>query len=64
MIPQFPKFKKIDLADLKEIEQFTKQFSPYSDYNFISLWAWNINDAVCISKLNGNLVVRFINYLT
>ena len=64
MIPEFPVFKRIDLADAKEVQQFTEQFPPYSDYNFISLWAWNINDTVCLSKLNGNLVVRFIDYLT
>lgn len=64
MIPQFPEFKKIELADLNEVEQITKQFPPYSDYNFISLWSWDTNGRVYISKLNGNLVVRFTDYLT
>lgn len=64
MIPQFPVFKRIEIADLKEVEQFTNQFQPYSDYNFISLWSWNIDNAICLSKLNENLIVRFTDYLT
>jgi len=64
MIPLFPTFKKIDIEDRKIIESYTNQYQPYSDFNFISLWAWNITGERKISMLNGNLVVRFTDYKT
>jgi hypothetical protein len=64
MIPTFPCFKHLDLSDQKEIEAITSKFPPYSDYNFISLWSWNTTNGISISLLNGNLVVRFTDYLT
>lgn len=64
MIPEFPEFKKLELSDREEIESFTKKFPPYSDFNFNSMWAWNINDDVRLSQLNNNLIVRFSDYVT
>lgn len=64
MIPLFPKFKKLELKDKKEIEQFTRQFPPYSDYNFTSMYCYNTEDKMRVSRLNGNLVVRFQDYIT
>jgi len=64
MIPEFPNFKKIELSDKKEVESFTSKFPPYSDFNFTSLWAWDTNEKRMLSKLNGNLVVRFTDYIT
>lgn len=64
MVPKFPLFKKLEIADQAYIENFTRRFEPYSDYNFVSLWSWNTRDQVRISELNGNLVVRFSDYLT
>ena len=64
MIPEFPKFKKIELGDKENIEKITRYYPPYSDFNFDSLWTWDINNKVKISILNGNLVVRFNDYLT
>lgn len=64
MIPQFPNFKKLELSDKEEIEKFTHLYPPYSDYNFASLWTYNIDDAVEISVLNNNLVIIFIDYLS
>jgi len=64
MIPQYPKFKKLALEDKEEIENFTKIYPPYSDYNFVSLWVYNIKDDIIVSKLNNNLIVRFRDYLT
>lgn len=64
MIPQFPKFKKVELSDREAIEAFTKKYPPYSDFNFTSLWAWDIDNERMISKLNGNFVVRFTDYQT
>lgn len=64
MIPQFPVFKPLELSDKCEIEKYTSLFPPYSDFNFVSLWSWNIQKKVKISTLNNNLVVLFSDYLT
>jgi len=64
MIPIFPNFKKLELTDKEEVEKFTSKFSPYSDFNFTSLWAWDTDGERMISELNGNLVVRFTDYET
>lgn len=64
MIPQFPQFKSLELSDKEEIENFTDKFSPSSDFNFTSMWSWNINNQTKISNLNNNLVVYFQDYLT
>jgi len=63
MVPIFPNFKKIELTDEKDIKKFTSEFLPYSDFNFISMWSWDIKGEMCFSQLNGNLVVRFTDYI-
>lgn len=62
MIPLFPKFKNLELEDRKEIEKITKQYPPYSDYNFVSLWSYDVEQSTRISLLYGNLVVKFFDY--
>ncbi|MGI8475489.1 MAG: hypothetical protein ACR2OO_03850 [Thermomicrobiales bacterium] len=37
-IPSFPSFRPLEISDQFEIEQWVKQFPPYSDFNFVSLW--------------------------
>lgn len=64
MIPEFPKFKKLELSDKEAVESFTSKYLPYSDFNFTSLWSWNIKDQMQISKLEGNLAVKFNDYVT
>ncbi len=64
VIPKFPDFKCLTWNDRADIEHFTKEFPPYSDFNFNSLQSWNINDEMCVSQLNDNLVVQFNDYLT
>ncbi len=64
MIPQFPEFKKIELSDRKEMEKFTNQFPHYSDFNFSSIWSWDIHNKTMISQLNENLVVVFNDYVS
>ncbi len=64
MIPKFPTFKKLELSDKKEIERITKDFPPYSDFNFVSLWSWNTKNRIRVSMLNKNLVVQFSDYIT
>ena len=64
MIPEFPQFKKLELSDKKDVEKFTSRFPPYSDFNFVSMWSWDIKGEMGLSNLNDNLVVRFTDYLT
>ncbi len=64
MIPMFPEFKKLELSDKNEIEVITSKYPPYSDFNFMSMWSWDIKDDMRISILNNNLIVRFTDYLT
>ncbi len=54
MIPEFPNFKKLELSDREEVESVTNKFPPYSDFNFTSMWCWDINEDMRLSKLNGN----------
>jgi hypothetical protein len=64
MIPAFPQFKGLEMSDRSEIDKFTSLFPPYSDFNFVSLWSWDLKGEVRLSILNGNLVVRFTHYIT
>lgn len=63
-LPIFPKFKKLELSDKDTIENFVKQFPPYSDFNFVSLWSYNIYEKAEISFLNENLVIKYHDYIT
>lgn len=64
MIPKFPEFRKLVANHKEAIEAYTRIFPPYSDYTFPSLWSWNIHEQIELSDLNGNLVVRFTDYVT
>jgi hypothetical protein len=64
MLPEFPNFKYIDVFDRELVEAHTKKLPPYSDFNFTSLWLWDIEEKRMISQLNGNLVVLFTDYQT
>ena len=60
----FPQFKKLELADKETVQHFTQRYLPYSDYNFTSLWVYNIKNDMVISQLHNNLVVQFRDYTT
>ena len=64
MIPEFPQFKNLELSDKDEIEAITSKYPPYSDFNFTSMWSWDIENELQISKLNNNLIVKFRDYIT
>ncbi|MEK7518071.1 MAG: phosphatidylglycerol lysyltransferase domain-containing protein [Patescibacteria group bacterium] len=63
-IPIFPVFKNLELEHKEEIERITKQFPPYSDYNFVSLWTYNVKNNIKIARLNDNIVIRFCDYIS
>ncbi len=64
MIAEFPNFKKIELSDKENVDALTKEYPPYSDFEFGSLWAWDVKEEMALSVLNGNLVVKFTDYTT
>jgi uncharacterized protein len=64
MIPKFPKFKKLEIDDFHAIEKFTRQFPPYNDFEFASLWSYNTLGANLISLLNDNLVIKIQDFIT
>lgn len=64
MIPTFPEFKLLSLSDKQAIETITKKFAPYSDYNFISMWSYNVEGDFEISILFDNIIVCFRDYVT
>jgi len=64
VIPEFPRFKSLELDDREEIETFVGAFPPYSDFNFVSLFCYDARNQFKIAFLNGNLVVKMIDYVT
>ena len=64
MISQFPLFKKLTIQDKNEIEEVTRKYPSYSNFNFGTLYSYNINDECEVSFLNNNLVVKFKDYVT
>lgn len=64
MIPVFPAFKSLELTDKSEVEEHLYKFPPYSDFEFASLWSWNVQENMEVSWLHENLIVRFTDYVT
>lgn len=63
-IPEFPKFAKLTLEHRDDITRITSKYPPYSDFNFSSLFSWDINGTTSVSMLKGNLVVQLDDYIT
>ncbi len=58
----FPNFEKLNLRHKNEIETMWKEFPPYSDYNFTSLYSYDVDDSAEVCFLNKNLVVVMPDY--
>lgn len=63
-LPNFPKFRKVQITDKDIFLKLTKHFPPYSDYNFVSLWSYNLEGDAIVSNLYGNIVIRFRDYIS
>jgi hypothetical protein len=63
-IPSFPEFRRLAIDDRPAIEALTAPFPPSSDFGFASLWAWDTDESCAVSRLHGNLVVRFKDFTT
>src|SRR5262245_9186402 len=62
-LPTFPLFEHLELAHKDALQAIANQFPSYSDFNFISLFTWDIEGEVLVSSLNNNLIVKFTDYL-
>jgi hypothetical protein len=63
-LPHFPDFEKLSLVYKDDIEVHIRKFPPYSDFNFSSMWAWDVDNKISVSELHDNLVVAFTDYNT
>lgn len=62
MLPEFPDFEPISINSKQRIDKIIGKFPPYSDFNFISMYSWNVDNKMMVSHLDGNLVVKFKDY--
>lgn len=62
-IASYPAFTKLDLSHKDYVTRLYSQFEPYSDFNFLSLFSWNIDGSTELSVLNDNLVIKLPDYL-
>lgn len=63
MINEYPYFSKLELPLKEEICRITGRFQPFSDFNFTSLFCWDVDNTTEVSLLNDNLVIRMPDYL-
>ncbi len=64
MFTSISTLKKLELNDRHIIGQFTKQFPPYNDFEFLSLWVYNVDNNNAVYILNDNLVIRIQDFVT
>jgi hypothetical protein len=64
MISRYPRFSKLNLSHKSDVRAITRLFPPYSDFNFVSLYAWNTDNQTRLSVLNDNLVIQLADYMT
>lgn len=62
-LPNFPEFTYLQPHHQVQLVEAIKSNHLYSDYNFISLWSWDHQNRLQLCLLNGNLVIRFHDYL-
>jgi len=57
-------FTALTVSDKNKIEKFTRDFEPYSDFNFTSLYSWSLHSQVkyCLNK--GVLYLILPDYIT
>ena len=62
-LPLFPDFTTLEAHHQAELTEIVKSNHLYSDYNFVSLWSWDHQKQLKLCLLEGNLVIRFQDYL-
>ncbi|MEK7594419.1 MAG: phosphatidylglycerol lysyltransferase domain-containing protein [Patescibacteria group bacterium] len=61
-LPVFPDFVQIDVSHKQSLRAIADNLPPYSDFNFVSMFTWDIDDSLELTTLNENMVVRFGDY--
>ncbi|MFT7507387.1 MAG: hypothetical protein ACI92I_000537 [Acidimicrobiales bacterium] len=62
--PLFPDFKLVEFSDKSDFNKFIQDFDTYSDFNFNSFFSWDTEHKHKLSQLNGNLILKFADYVT
>jgi len=57
-------FKTITLADAEKIQNFVKDFEPYSDFNFLSLYSWSLHSQSKYCLEDDALFIMMADYIT
>ncbi len=60
---EFPKLRRVKLSDKKTVDTYARKHEPYADYNFNNYYSWDTENIHSVSKLNGNLVLQFADYV-
>ncbi|HEX8182649.1 MAG TPA: phosphatidylglycerol lysyltransferase domain-containing protein [Candidatus Saccharimonadales bacterium] len=62
-IPTFPDFIDFHDVDYETYAAYVDKYEPYSDFNYVSLYSWDTDNACRLSLHNDNLVLSFKDYL-
>lgn len=61
---KYPRFQKLTISDRTVFQEVTEKYPPYADFNFTSMYCWDIKNETEFSVFHGNLIVRFNDYIT
>lgn len=61
-LTEFPNFQPLTIKSKSAVEEIVGKFPPYSDFNFVSMYSWNLDNKMQISHLYDNLIVLFKDY--
>lgn len=56
-------FEYLDLLAKQHIQEVTSNFKSYSDFNFASLFTWDVHDNIQYALEGENLVIKFTDYV-
>lgn len=56
--------RPLKISDRQAFDQITAAYPPYSDFDFPSLWSWNVTDQIEWGLFLDCLIVRFADYET
>lgn len=58
------KFKNLELSDKKAVSDFTLGFPPYSDFNFTSLYSYDVNMDAGIYVSSDTYIIKLRDYVS
>ena len=59
----FPNFIPLGLNSKDDLYKIQSKFDTYSDFSFVNMYAWDIDDSTKISWLNNNMVIQMTDYM-